>query len=512
MVRWKCFQSPSLATMLLELDRGCISTSAYGWYTGVWSWGCPGGLGSASVRTRHAAGTAVWVMGTPAEQGTQRSHLATGSGDIALSSVQSLSRVWLFVTPWTAGCQASLSITDSQSPPKPLSIEWVMPSSHLILCCPFLLLPSIFPSIRVFSNESVLLIRWPKCWSFSFSISPSNEHPGLISFRMDWLDLLAVQGTLKSLLQHHSSEASILWRSAFFIVQLSYPYMTTGKNIALTIWTFVGKEASLLFSMMSKLVMIFLPRSKCLLISWLQSPSAVILEPPKMKSATVSTVSPSISHEVMGSDAMILVFWMLSLKPALLFHSLLSLFICHEVMGLDAMVVVFWMLSFKPTFSFSSVTFIKRLFSSSSLSAIRVVSSAYLRLLIFLPAVLIPACASSSPVFLMMYSAYKLNKQGDNIQCWHPPSPIWNQSVAPCSVLTIASWPAYTFLKRAGQVVWYSYLFQNVPQFIVIHTVKGFGIVNKSEIDFFFFLLELSCVFWWSSGHWQFDLWFLCLF
>ena len=153
-----------------------------------------------------------------------------------------------------------------------------MPSNHLILCHPLLLLPSIFPSIRLFSNESVLRIRWPKYWSFSFSISPSNEHPGLISFRMDWLNLLAVQGTLKSLLQHHSSKASILRHSAFFIVQLSHPYMTTGKTIALARWTFVGKVMSLLLNMLSRLVITFLPRSKCLLISWLQSPSSVILE------------------------------------------------------------------------------------------------------------------------------------------------------------------------------------------------------------------------------------------
>ena len=150
----------------------------------------------------------------------------------AINSVQSLRHVRLFATPWTAACQASLSITNSQSPPKPISIESVMPSNHLILCLPLLLLPSIFPSIRVFSNESALCIRWPKYWSFSFNISPSNEHPGLISFRMDWLDLLAVHGTLKGLLQHHSSKASILWCSVFFIVQLSHPYMTTGKTIA----------------------------------------------------------------------------------------------------------------------------------------------------------------------------------------------------------------------------------------------------------------------------------------
>ena len=180
-------------------------------------------------------------------------------------------------------------------------IESVISSNHLILCHPLLLLPPIPLSIRVFSNESALHIRWPKYWSFRFSISPSSEHPGLASFRMDWLDLLAVQGALKSLLQHHSSKASILWCSAFFIGQLSHPYMTTGKTIALTRWTFVGKVMSLLFNMLSRLVITFLPRSKCLLISWLQSPSAAILEPPKIKSNTVSTVSPSISHEVMAS-------------------------------------------------------------------------------------------------------------------------------------------------------------------------------------------------------------------
>ena len=167
------------------------------------------------------------------------------------SSVQSPSRVRLFATPWTAAHQASLSITNSWNSPKPMSIESVMPSNHLILCRPLLLLPSIFPSIKVFSNESALHIRWPKYWSFSFSISPSNEYSGLISFRMDWLDLLAVQGTLKHLLQHHSSKASILLYSAFFIVQLSHPYMTTETTIALTRWTFVGKVMSLLFNMLS---------------------------------------------------------------------------------------------------------------------------------------------------------------------------------------------------------------------------------------------------------------------
>ena len=208
-------------------------------------------------------------------------------------------------------------------------------------------------------NESALRIRWPKYWSFSFTISSSNEYSGIISFRKDWFDLLALQGTLKSLLQHHSSKASILQCSAFFIVQLSHPCMTIGKIIALTRQTFAGKVMSLLFKVLSRLVIAFLPRSKSLLISWLQSPSSVILEPRKIKSATVSLISPSI---------------------------------CHEVMGLNAVISVCWKLSLKPTFSLSSFTFIKRLFSFSLLSAIRVVSSAYLRLLIFLSAILIKAC------------------------------------------------------------------------------------------------------------------------
>ena len=182
------------------------------------------------------------------------------------------------MTPWTTAHQASLSITNSWSLPKLMSIESVMPSNHLILCHPLLLLPSIFPNIRVFSNESALHIRWPKYWSFSFNISPSHEHSGLMSLRMDWLDLLAVQAIVKSHLQHHSSKASILWLSAFFIVQLSHPYMTTEKTIALTRGTFVGKVISLLSNMLSRLVTTFLPKSKHLLISWLQSPFAVILD------------------------------------------------------------------------------------------------------------------------------------------------------------------------------------------------------------------------------------------
>ena len=244
--------------------------------------------------------------------------------------------------------------------------------------------------------------------------------------------------------------------------------MTTGKTIALTRWTFVGKVMSLLFNMLSRLVIVFLPRSKHLLISRLQSPSAVIFGAPKHK----VTVSPSI---------------------------------CHEMMEPDAIILVFWMLSFKPTFSLTSFTFIKRFFSSSSLSAIRVVSSAYLRLLIFLLAILIPACASSSlwwslhSSFSMMYSAQKLNKQGDNIQPWHIPFPIWNQSVVPCPVLTLASWPPYLhtltcFLtlisQEAGRVIWYSHLSKNFPQLVVIHTVKGFSIVNEADV-----FLEFPCFF-----------------
>ena len=200
---------------------------------------------------------------------------------MALSSVQLLSHVWLFVTPWTAAHQASLSITNSWNLLKLMSIALVMPSNHLILCHPLLFSPSIFPSIRVFSNEAVLRIRWPKYWGFRFSLSPSNEYSGLIFFSRDWLDLLVVQGTLKSLLQYHSSKASIHRCSAFFIVQLSHPYMTTGKTIYLTRWTFADNVISLLFNMQSRLVIAFLPRSKHLLISWLHLPSAVILEPPK---------------------------------------------------------------------------------------------------------------------------------------------------------------------------------------------------------------------------------------
>ena len=339
---------------------------------------------------------------------------------LEVALVQSLSRVWLFAAPWTAARQASLSITNSWSLLRLMSFESVMPSNHLSLCLPLLLLPSVFSSIRVFSNELALCIRWPKYWSFSFSISSSNEYSGLIYFRIDWFDLLAVKGTLKNLLQHHSSKASVLRLSAFFMVQHSHPYMNTGETIPLTIWTFVGKMMSLVFNMLYRFVIAFLPRSKCLLISWLQSLSAVILEPKKI-----------VYH---------------------CFHFFLIYLPwgdgnrCHDLR--------FWMLSFKSAFSLSSFTFKKRLFSSSSLSA-------YRRLLIFFLAILIPVCESSSLAFLMMYSAYKLNKQGDNIQPWCTPFPIWNQSVVPCPVLTIASWHTYRFLRR--QVRW-----SGIPIFVRI--------------------------------------------
>ena len=243
----------------------------------------------------------------------QRSHVWLMDMDLDMnmlvfSSFQSLSCVRLFVTPWNETCQ--LECISSRSLLKLMSIELVMPSNHLILCCPLLLPPSIFPSIRVFSNESVLCIRWPQYWSFSFRINPSNEYSGLISFRMDWLDVLAIQVILESspTPQFKSisfSALSILYSPALTSI---HDYQSYGKTIALTRWTFVGKVMSLLFNMLSRLVITFLPRSKRLLISCLQLPSAVILEPRKIKSDTVSTVSPSISHDVMGPDAMIFVF------------------------------------------------------------------------------------------------------------------------------------------------------------------------------------------------------------
>ena len=256
-----------------------------------------------------------------------------------------------------------------------------MPSSHLIRCRSLLLLIQIPPIIRDF-YESTLRVRWPKYWSFSFSISLSKEHPRLVSLRMDWWDLLAVQGTLKSLLQHHSSKASFFWHSAFFTVQISYQYMTTGKTIALTRWTFIGKVMSLFFKMRSKVDITFPPRSKCLLISWLQSPSAVILGP-KNKAWHCFHCFPIYSPWCDGTR-------------------------CHDLRCR--------MLCFKPSFSLSCFTFIKRLYTSSSFSAISVVLSAYLRLLTFLLAIWTPVSASSSLEFLMMYSAFMSNKQGSNMQ------------------------------------------------------------------------------------------------
>ena len=230
-------------------------------------------------------------------------------------------------------------------------VHWIgVLSNHLILCHPLLLLPSIFPNIRVFSSESILLIMWPKYWSFHFTISPSNEYLGLISFRINWFDILAVRGTLKSLLQHHSSKASTLQHSAFFIVQLSHPYVATGKTIALTRWTFVGKVMSLLFNMLSRYVIAFLPRSKRLLISWLQSPS-VILEPSKI--CHCFYFSPSICHEVMGLDAMILDFWMLSFKPGCRREDL-----GKDIQGTWVLVLVLWI-----NVAFGSVPFQLKLLS-----------------------------------------------------------------------------------------------------------------------------------------------------
>jgi len=229
------------------------------------------------------------------------------SSHMLARSVQLLSWLQLFAIPWTATHQASLSITNSWSLLKFMCIAAVLPSNHLILCRPLFLLLSIFPSIKVFSNESVLYIRCPKYWSFRFNISPSNEYSGLISFRIDRLDL-AVQGTLKSLLQDHSSKASILWHSAFFRVQLLHPYMTTGKTIALTRWTFAGKAMYLLFNMLSRLVIFFLPRSKCLLISWLQFTTSNDFGAPQNKTFHCFHCFPIYLHEVIGPDAMILVF------------------------------------------------------------------------------------------------------------------------------------------------------------------------------------------------------------
>jgi len=338
---------------------------------------------------------------------------------ICVIVVQSPSCVQLFVTPWAATHQACGSLTISRSLPKFMSIASVMPSSHLILWCPFLRLPSVFPSIRDFTNESAVHIRWPKYWSFSFSISPF-QRVFRVDFPLDWLVwfpccLRDFQESSPAP-QFEGINSLVL---CFFIVQLSQPYVTIGKIIALTIRTFVGRVMSLLFNTLSRFVVTFLPRSNCLLISWLQSASTMILEPKKRKSVTASTFSPPI---------------------------------CHEGMGPDTMILVFLILSFKLALSLSSFTLIKRLFSSSSLSAIRIVSSAYLRLLMFLPPILIPACNLSSPAFLMMCSAYRLSKQNVRRHACHTSISILNQSIVPYRVLTVVSWPTNRFLR--SQVMW----------------------------------------------------------
>ena len=269
------------------------------------------------------------------------------------------------------------------------------------------------------------------------------------------------------------------FNTGIFIVQILHQHTTTGKTITFTIRIFFGKVMSLLFNVLSRLVIPFLPRSKCLLISWLQSLSAVILELKKMKPLTVFTLSPSIFH---------------------------------KIMGLEAMIFIFWMLSFEPAFSLSSFTFIKRLVNSSSLSTIKVVSSAYLRLLIFLPTVLIPVCESSSPVFPMIYSGHKLNNQGGNIQPWSIPFPVWNQSIVPSPLVTVDSCTAYRFLRR--QVRWSSTpISLRVFHSLLWSMQSDFSIVNEADVDFVVIVVvSIPLLFWWSSGCWPFDLWPLCLF
>ena len=390
--------------------------------------------------------------------------------------VQLLSCVWLLVIPWTAACQTSLPVCPSLSPRVcsnscPLSRWWHPTISSSVTHFSY---SQYFPASRFFPVRQIFLSGSQSIGaSASASIGPSTEYEGLISFRIDWFDLLAVQGTLKRIFQDYNLKASILWCSTFFMVHLSHLCMTTGKTIVLTIWTFVGKVISLLFNMLSRVVITFLLRINHLLISWLQSPSALILEPKKIKFVTVSLNFSSV---------------------------------CHEVMGPDAMIFVFWMVSFKPAFPLSSFTFIKRLFSFSWLSAIKVVSSTYLRSLIFLPAIFIPTCASSSSAFSMMYSTYKLNKQGDSIQTWCCPFPILNPCVVPCAVLTVAAWPAYMFLRR--WVRWSDISISlRIFQFVVIHTVKDFSQWSRSRC-----FSRIPLLFLWSNRCWQFNFWFFCLF
>ena len=365
---------------------------------------------------------------------------------------------WKHYCSVTRSCPTCCDLMDcTQQAPWSSTISWICSNS-----CPLSLWchSNISSSVTLFSCPqsfpesgsfpvSQLFTSGRKYWSFNFSIRPSNEYSGLISFRTDWFDL-AVQGTLKSL-QYHSLKPAVLQRSAFFMVQLSHLYTTTGKTIALTICTFVGKMMSLFCNMLSMFVIAFLPRSKLLLISWLQSLSTVIFGSQEEK----------ICH---------------------CFHFFPIYLPWSD--GLDAMILAFWMLSFK----LSSFIFIKGLFSSSPLSSVRVVSPVYLRLLIFLPEILIPAYDSSSLAFHIMYYAYKLNKQGDNIQPWHTPFPIWNQSIVPCKVLTVASWPGYRFLRR--QVRWFGtpISLRIFHSWSLIHIVKGFSIVSEADV-----FLELPC-------------------
>ena len=334
------------------------------------------------------------------------------------SSVQLLSHVQLFVTSWTEARQASCPSQTPRACSNSCPLSWWCHPVISSFVVPFSSCPQSFPASGSFPMSQLFA-------SGGQSIGVSASASVLPMQIQDWFplglpSLIALQSKgCSSLLQHHSSKASIFQHSTCFIVQLSYPYMTTGKTIALTRWTFVNKVMPLLFNMLSMFVIAFLPRCKSLNF---------------MAAVTISSDFGAQKNKVCHC-----------------FRYFPS--ICHEVMGLDAMILVFWMLSFKPTFSLFSFTFIKRLFSSSLLSAIRVVSSAYLRLLIFLLAFLISACVSSSLAFPMIYSAYKLNKLGDNVQPWHTTFPIWNQSVIPYLVLTAVSWPAYRFLRRQ---VWWS--------------------------------------------------------
>ena len=307
---------------------------------------------------------------------------------LPLVIARSLSHVRLFVTPRTAACLAPLTSTISEF--AHIYVGCVSDAiNHLILCCSLLLVPSVFPSIRVFSNESAFHIRWPKYGSFSFSFGPSNGYSGLISFRTDWFNLLAFQETFKSLLLHHNLKASILQLSVFFVIQLWHPYMTTGKNIALTKWIFVGKVISLLFNVLSRFVIAFLPRSKHLLISWLQSPSAVILEPEKIRSATASTFLPYICHEMMGTDAMILVFLNVSSQ---LFHSPLSPLSVSSLAPLCFQLLEWYYLHIRGDWYLSQ--------------------QSWFHLVIL-------------PVWHFSWCTLHRSKQGDSIQPWHTPFPIW---------------------------------------------------------------------------------------